>query len=230
VSAWANVGIGAVILGGIIVLSHGVRNFRPQLARNVKYAEQTMFVDEKKVDAVRLAHPEIVKVVRLDRHPWFVVPHVMVLGYSISVFLGAKLTSNVLILGDQARYTMATCFFVSSLLVLTGATLGSRVGKWTVKRDVAEHLTAKWLGDDIVLPYRIEMAGMSAGIVSSTIYFATSFTNTAGSLGGWLTMGISILCAMSIPQWNRAVRVFELWDYTLVTEARGRLEDTDDVG
>jgi hypothetical protein len=173
---------------------------------------------------VKLTHPEIVKISRLDRHPWFVGPHVCILGYSICVFSGARLTSNVTVLGDSARYTMATCFLVGSVIVLSGALLGAHVGRWVIAREVSEHLTAQWLGDDIVLPYRVEIAGMSAMAVSSGIYSWTSFQSTAGSLGGWLTGGIAVLCGLSVISFYRAVTVFQRWDHTLISEAEARLE------
>lgn len=223
---WANVMAGVAIGIFLAIIAVGVIAFKPHRARNVKYAEQEMAIIEHVVEVRRL-HPEIVKVARLDRHPWFIGPHICVFAYSLCVFSGAPLTSNVLTLGDEARYTMATCFLVGSAIVLTGVALGARVGRWTVARDVSEHLTAKWLGDDIVLPYRLEMAGMGAMMVSSSIYAWTSFQSTTGSLGGWLTLCIAVLCGLSVISFYRAVKVFQRWDTTLISEAEARLEAGD---
>lgn len=226
-NAWANVMAGFAVAVTLFILALGAYTFRPHRARNVKYAEREMAIIEHVVEVRRL-HPEIVKVSRLDRHPWFIVPHICVLAYSLSVFSGAKLTSNVMALGDEARYTMATCFLVGSAIVLTGVALGARVGRWVVARDVSEHVTATWLGDDIVLPYRLEMGGMGAMAVSSGIYSWTSFQSTTGSLGGWLTLGIALLSGLSVIPFYRAVEVFQRWDTTLIMEATARLEAGDD--
>lgn len=226
-NVWANVMIGFAVLVFLGILVHGRRTFNPQRARNVKYAEHHPDLVPYVVK-VQKYHPEIVKTSRLDRSWHFVVLHACVLGYSISVFCGAQLTSNVLAIGDQARYTMATCFFVGSILVLIGSSLGLTVRRYTVAEQVSTHATASVLGDDIVFPYRLSMAGMGAMIVSSSIYFYTSFGNTFGSLGGWLTLAITTASIGSIVTFYRAVTTFERWDRILISEARARIADRGD--
>jgi hypothetical protein len=140
------------------------------------------------------------------------------------IFTGAKLTSNVTVLGATPRYTMGTCFLIGSTLVMLGALMGAKVGKHVINPDVRDHLTAGVLGDDIVFPYRLSMAGMSAMIVSAGIYTWTSFQSTAGSLGGWLTAGIVVLCVTSIPWFYVTVRRFQKWDHLLITEAQARVD------
>lgn len=218
---WANVMVSFAVLGLLVILARAGLTFRPHRARNVKYAEAS---HRFTIDTVGVAaeHPEIIKIARFDRHPWFVGVHLCVLGYTTCVFLGAKLTSNVSVLGDSARYTMATCFFVGSLLVLTGATLGTRIGRWTMGGKVSDHPTHAVLGDDITLPYRLSMAGMGAMTVSSGIYAWTSFQSTTGSLGGWLTGGIAALCAITIIWFYRAVDQFTRWDQLLTERYRVR--------
>lgn len=222
---WANVMIAGAIAIFVGLLIRGAYKFEPQRARNVKHAEREHDPRANALAEAQQAHPEIVRVSRLDRHIWFLVPHMMVFAYSICLFSGAELTSNVKVLGDQARYTMAICFLIGSIIVLTGATLGLRLGvkDWVIKRDVSEHLTDRALGDDIVLPYRVEMAGLSAMFVSSSIYSWTSFQSTTGSLGGWLTLGIAVCCGLSVISFYRAVKVFQQWDHTLISEAEARL-------
>lgn len=216
-----------VAVMGLVVIPAGMAVlFRPQRARNVKHYEIEML---EHVVEVRRYHPEIVKVPRLDRHPAFITPHVCVLGYSICVFSGAQLTSNVLTLGDQARYTMATCFLVGSILVLTGSALGLRVGSKHVGVGIHDHLTASILGDDVVLPYRLAMAGMGAMVVSSTIYAWTSFQSTTGSLGGWLTGGMAAWCLTCIVTFSKALSVFRRQDALLISEAQARIEADDEL-
>lgn len=223
---WAVVMVAAAGLIFSGILAHGAATYSDRRARNVKYAERSHKVVEQIVEVQR-SHPEIVKTKRMDRFPFFYVIHVCVFGYTMCVIAGAKLTSNVVALGDQARYTMASCFLVGSVLVLTGVVLGLRVGPLTIKPSVADHATASVLGDDIVLPYRLEMAGMGAMVVSSGIYSWTSFGSTTGSLGGWLTGGIALACALTTTSFYRAVEVFQRWDNTLITEAQARLEAGD---
>lgn len=210
----------AILIAGRII-------YRPHRALNTIRAEREIAVVEHVIEA-RLAHPEIVKITRVDRHPFYVLVHIGVFCYAVCVFGGAALTSNVSALGAQTRFTMAICFAVGSFLVLTGATLGMRVGKWRVVHGVHEHLTSSVLGDDIVLPYRLAMAGMGAMAVSLSIYSSTSFKSTTGSLGGWLTGVLAIACAITIPWFYRRVRQFERWDATLISDALTRLELGDD--
>jgi hypothetical protein len=220
--------VAAIAITVIVVLTWGTAGFSSNRARNVKYAERVKIIQEQDVAEIHLAHPEIVKHTRLDRHIWFLVPHLCVLFYTFCILSGAELTSNVIALGDSARYTMATGFLVGVLLVLCGAAMGSKIFGWTVKFDVSDHITAKWLGDDIVLPYRIEMAGMGAMSVSSSLYSFTSFGSTSGSLGGWLTGGIAVASILSIMQWSNAIGLFQKWDHTLISEAEARLEEAGD--
>lgn len=219
---WANIMAGFAVAVSVTILGWFAYMFRPNRARNVKYAERVLTTEH--FVRVQRSHPEIVKVARLDRHPWFYVVHICILGYTISVLSGARLTSNVLTLGDEARYTMATCFLVGSTLVLIGVVLGLKVGPWRLGQGTHNHATASVLGDDIALPYRLEMAGMFAIAVSSGIYSWTSFQFTTGSFGGWLSLGVALLCTSSISIWYRAVAAFQQWDHTLITEAMARLE------
>lgn len=133
------------------------------------------------------------------------------------------LTSNIMSLGQEARYTMASCFLVGSILVLTGVAMGLKVGRRVIAPSVRGHPTYSILGDDIVLPYRLEMAGMGAMMVSAGIYSFTSFHSTSASLGGWLTGAIAVGCALTIPRHYRAVEDFQRWDYVLISEAQARI-------
>lgn len=207
----------------LCVLAFMAKTYSPNLARNVKYAERAA-VTKYDLAHVQLRHPEIIKVARQDRYPFFWLLHLAVSGYVVSILTGAPLTSNVITLGSEARYTMASCFLVGSGLVLTGVASGLKVGRRTIMPQVRDHPTCAILGDDIVFPYRVEMAGMSAMMVSSAIYSWTSFQSTTGSLGGWLTGGIALACALTIHQFYRAIQAFQKWDFVLISEAMARLE------
>lgn len=227
-SFWANIMVAVAIAIFLAILAFMARTWSPCLARNVKYAERAA-LSLHDFKHVQQSHPEIVKVARQDRYPFFVLIHLMVTGYVLSILTGAPLTSNVASLGDEARYTMASCFLVGSALVLAGVVSGGQVGGRTIMPSVADHPTASVLGDDIVFPYRIEMAGMSAMMVSSGIYSWTSFNTTTGSLGGWLTGGIAVACALTIDQFYRSVEAFQKWDHILISEAKARIDKAGDA-
>jgi hypothetical protein len=208
-------------VGLVAIPAWGARRFSPKHARNVKYFENRAIAIQRVVEA-RLLHPEIIKIARIDRHPFFLMPHIGVLGYAVCVFSGAELTSNVTALGETTRTTMATCFFVGSSLVVIGAALGMDVFGRCLRPSTCEHLTSSVLGDDITLPYRLSMAGMSATSIALMIYSTTSFQST-GSLGGWLTGALAVASAITVPWFYRRVRQFEKWDATLISEAKSRL-------
>lgn len=222
-SAWAFIMAGFSVAIFLSIMVFMARTYSPNLARNVKYAERAA-VTHYELAQIQLRHPEIVKVARQDRYPLYWLLHLGAIGYVSAVLSGSPLTSNVLSLGSSARYTMATCFLVGSTLVLIGVAMGLKVGRRTIAPRICDHPTYSVLGDDIVLPYRLEMAGMGAMMVSSGIYSWTSFHSTSASLGGWLTLVITIGCAMTIPIFYRAVKDFEKWDNVLITEAQSRIE------
>jgi hypothetical protein len=231
VTWWSAVFVALIGLTSVTILVWGTTSFSATRARNVKYAEREHRVIEHIVEVQR-AHTEIIKVHRADRHPYFVLLHVGLLGYSVCIFTGALPTDNVSVLADGTRLTMSVCFLIGSGLVLMGASLGVRLGRWRISPATANHLTASVLGDDIVLPYRLSMAGMGAVSVSTTIYAFTSFQTTAGSVGGWLSAVTSVACYFTIPWFYRAVSTFQKWDVLLISEAmiRAGIGDDHDTG
>ena len=211
----------AALIGGPTL---GVITFDRRRAEHVKHAEirDSTRVEHHVVEA-RLAHPEIVRVSRIDRNPWYLLIHVGVFCYAVCIFTGAKLTSNVMSLGGGPRFTMGLCFLVGSTLVITSALLGTHVGWFRIMPSVFDHPTADVLGDDVVLPYRIGMAGMGATATSSFIYSVTSFQSTTGSLGGWLTGMVCAACIVSIPWFFHRTTLFNRHNGVLIADAKVRL-------
>lgn len=227
---WAGWLLIVIVIVFVGILARSAYTYKPHRARNVKYAEQHQAAVVEHVVRATASHPEIVKISRLDRHWWYIGPALAMFGYSvcISVF-NAPLTSNVISLGQGARFTMASCFMVGSALVLIGSMLGATFGRWTINPTTKDHLTAEVLGDDIVFPYRVAMAGWAALTVSLGIYAWTSFQVTIGSLGGWFTAigtGASIGTILTL---NRAAKVFEKWDYILISEAHAAVRRRNDA-
>lgn len=221
----------SVLVGGPI---WGALKFSRSGAEHVRHAEvrDAKTLQHHVVQVLR-AHPEIVRTCREDRHPWYLLIHSGMLFYAICIFSGADLTNNVKSLGDAPRFTMGTCFLVGSVLVLSGAVLGTRWGRVWIMPSVHHHVTSEVLGDDIELPYRLGMAGMGATGTSSFIYAATSFGSTTGSLGGWLTAMAFTSCLVTIPWFYGRIRTFVRNDALLIAEAKARARakgiEVDDV-
>lgn len=226
---WAGWLLIAIVAVFVAILVRSAYTYKPHRARNVKYAEQYQASVVEHVVRARLSHPEIVKTSRIDRYWWYIGPVLAMFGYSVSIsILKAPLTSNVVSLGEGARFTMASCFMVGSALVLIGSSLGATVlGRWTISPATKDHLTAEVLGDDIVLPYRVGMAGWAALTMSLSIYAWTSFQVTIGSLGGWFTAIGSAASLGTILALYRAATVFEKWDRTLISEAAAAVRRND---
>jgi hypothetical protein len=223
---WGLTLICVVVVAFIVIPTWGILRFRPRHARNVKYAEAiSERAIQQHVNVISIYHPEYHPLDRLDRHPYYIWPHIGVLCYAACVFSGAPLTSNVLALGHGARYTMATCFAVGSGMVLCGALLGARFGRWQIMRRVRDHVTCEILGDDIALPYWLSIGGGFAVAVSWGIYSQTSFKSTTGSLGGWLTLTLCLAFASILPKLYKRIHRFQREEKTLIREAIASLQE-----
>lgn len=221
-----------VLIGGPAL---GVVRFNRRVAEHVRAAEvQDRRAFQQHVVQVVLAHPDIVRTCREDRHPWYLLTHVGVLAYAVSLFAGCQLTAPIAAMGNSTRITLGIGFMVGSALVLAGAALGAQIGRLTIMPSVHDHLTSDVIGDDIVLPYRIAMAGMSATATSALIYADVSFGDTISELGEYLTAAIVASCCITIPWFWSRVRTFSRNDALLIAEARERLarsgRECNDVG
>ncbi|MGA5467191.1 hypothetical protein [Mycobacterium sp. NPDC050041] len=224
-TTWA-IGLAAVAAIFLVAIPiWGVVKFNPHHARSVKLAEVAdNKVVQKHVALVSVGHPEFARTHRIDRHFWYLLPAAGVWCYAWCVLGGAPLTSNVASLSVSTRYTMAGCFLVGASMMLIGALLGAEIGRWRVMRSVHDHMTCEVLGDDIVFPYWVGIAGMGTTMVSLSIYSWTSFRSTTGSLGGWLTAALALACFITIPWFFTRLRKFERDDADLIARAKARLE------
>lgn len=230
---WSAAFLAAITVATVVIVTWGMRAFNADRARSVKHAEQIDRGLQDQVVLVARTHPEVVRVARLDRHPFYLGSFACILGYAICVFSGATLTSNVTSLGGSTRTTMAWTFLLGSLLVLAAGALGTTLFGKTIKPSVRIHPTCDALGDDISLPYRLASAGMSVVAVGAAIYSWTSFTSdtgTSASLGGWLTGGVATMSVLTIILMFFRTRFFEKWDAVLTREARQRMEADDAAG
>lgn len=219
--------VSMAVAAAVTLISYGLLRYNADHARGIKQVELLDDHFVRHIAAIRMVHPEIVRVARIDRHPFYLLVAVAMFCYSMCVFGGAKLTSNVSVLEPATRYTMATCFTLGSTMMLVSSAMGVKIGKRYFMRRIADHPTCNILGDNIVVPYILGRAGLATIAIASEIYSATSFTNTTGSLGGWLTFAVAVASATCIAMMWQRTRSFEREDETLLSEAIKRRAQAD---
>lgn len=201
----------ALALGGVILVSSiaiGLFGFNPEAAQAIRDAEAAAPVVVEEVRRIHVALPDRFRRGRMDRHPFYLSLHIAALCYSLCIFAGAQITSNLAVLSAQTRFTMAAAFLVGSTLVLSGAAMGVRVRRWAILPRVHDNIASARLGDDIRLPYTFAAIGMFAMAVSMGIYSSTSFGSTAGSLGGWITGVSAAACLVMLCVFYRRIRQY----------------------
>lgn len=211
-----------VILVGSIAI--GVFGYSDERALAVRNAEANTAIVVEEVRHISIRRSERYRHGRVDRHPIYICLHVASWGYAWCVFGGAQLTSNVIGMSDQQRYSMAVCFLVGSTLALTGAAMGLQRNGYGFMRGVSDNITSSRLGDDVQLPYTFGAAAMVAMSVSLGIYAWTSFHSTVGSLGGWLTGAMTFGCAEMLGVFVFRIRQFTRVRRGVITEAVQRIE------
>lgn len=220
--------IGAILLIGPILLvgciAYGVLGFNPERANAIRSAEAEQPIVMEEIRRIHIRSPDRFRHDRMDRHPFYVALHLAVWGYAWCIFAGAPVTSNLRSLSPPTKFTMAACFIIGATLVLTGALMGAHLGRWVIIRGVRENMTSSMLADDIRLPYTFACSGLFAIGASMTIYAATSFGSTAGSLGGWMTALSAVACAFMIPMFFTRIRRYGRARATLIAAAVAQIE------
>lgn len=188
--------IGTLILVGSIIA--GITTFTPERAQAVRQAEAD--VEAKKVvqeiSHLRISHPEIHKLARLDRHPAYLLVICALWVFGCNLFLGdTASSSNIAHLSDSIQHALAVCLLVGTSLCLMGSFSGVKVGPWVFGRPVRAHLLAPMLGDDIRVPYIIGCAGLASTFFSMVFYVAsTPRGRLLGTLGGVLGLAAVGIC------------------------------------
>ena len=219
--------IGPVIL--ILSLGIGLFGFSPERAQAIRDGEAEQPVVMEEIRRIHIRSPDRFRHDRLDRHPFYVGTAFSALAYAICVFAGAPVTSNIAALDPNTKLTMSACFITGSTLILSGSSMGLRIGRWTIFKGIRDNITSSRLGDDIRLPYTFGCCGLFAISASTGIYAVTSFGSTLGSLGGWLTGMICVVSllviAMLLVRFQRYTRART----TLIDEAVGQIVRGDEV-
>jgi hypothetical protein len=216
-----------LVLGPIILVASfaiGLLGFNPERAQAIRSAEATSQVVIEEIRHIHIRRPEKFRHDRLDRHPMYLGIHVAAFSYAICVFSGAKVTSNISDLSPQTKFALAACFIIGSSLVLTGATMGSKIGPFKILKGIHENMTSSMLADDIRLPYTFAAIGMVSVGISMAIYASTSFSSTTGSLGGWVTFTSAITCAILFYQFLTRIRSYSKARDTLIAQAISQIE------
>ena len=201
----------ALALGGVVLVASiaiGLFGFNPEAAQAIRDAEAEAPVVVEEVRRVHVARPDRFRRGRLDRHPFYLSIHIAAFCYSLCIFAGAQITSNLAVLSGQTRFTMAAAFLVGSTLVLSGAAMGARLWRCTIVPGVRDNIASARLGDDIRLPYMFAAIGMFSMGISMGIYSSTSFQSTTGSLGGWITGVSAVACAVMLAVFYRRIRQY----------------------
>lgn len=204
--------IGSALAGGVVILvgsiAIGVFGFNPDSAQAIRDAEAETTVVVEEIRRVHVGPPERFRRGRIDRNPFYLGIHVATFCYALCIFSGAEVTSNLESLSYQTRFTMAASFLVGSTLVLTGAAMGARIGRWMIVRRVRDNIASARLGDDVRVPYMFAAIGMFTMAASFGIYASTSFQSTTGSLGGWMTGVSAAVCVLMLVVFYRRLRQY----------------------
>lgn len=218
---------GAALAAGVLVLvlciGIGLFGFKPERAQAIREAEAGNSVMIEEIRRVHISPPDRFRRGRIDRHPFYLTVFVAALGYGVCVLSGARVTNNVQSLSETQLFTMAACFLIGPVLVLTGSLMGARLGRWHIASSVHDHIAAARLGDDIRLPYTFAGMGMLPMGISSAIYSATSFTSTVASLGGWLSGLVAIACTLMMAIYYRRIRQYTRTLKAVVNEAAANI-------
>jgi hypothetical protein len=226
VSSSLIIGFG-LLLGPVILVACigiGLLGYSPEKAQAIREAEDHPPVVIEEIRSVRIRRPERFRHDRLDRHPTYLGLHLATQGYGWSVLSGAAITSNLASLPPASKFAMAACFLVGSTLVLCGAAMGARIGRWTFLSGIRDNIASSMLGDDIRLPYSFGAVGKFAIFVSMTIYGFTSFSSTTASLGGWMTSAFAFTSLILLVQFILRIRVYNQARALLIAQAVARLE------
>ena len=219
--------VGLVLDAGVLFLvvciGIGIFGYKPERAQAIREGEARDPVLIEEIRRVVVAPPDRFRRGRIDRHPFFLAPHVGAFSYSLCVLSGAPLTNNVASLTDVQRMTMALCFLVAATLVFAGSAMGGKVLGIEFFPSVREHIATARLGDDVRLPYTLSAIGMFAMGTSTGIYSSTSFSVTIGSLGGWLTANISGACVIMFFVFTYRTRQYSRTRKVIVDEAAARI-------
>lgn len=204
-------GIASVIAGLVLVgsVAYGLFGYSEPRAQRIRSAEaedhENAHVVIEEIRYLRIGHPEIVALDRIDRHWAYTCLCLALWCYGWSIFLGAAPTPNLSSLGEFERMLFAGSIFIGTSITLVGSLLGQRIGKWTIAPSIADNDVSARLGDDIRIPYMFASTGMATQAGGMLVFGFTSVQrNGFGALGGWLSIFTVLMAILLTTQmWMR---------------------------
>lgn len=188
--------IGVAVLG-LVIPAIGLRLFNPHRARNVKLVELSEPSIARRIAMLRIAHPEIIKTDRLDRHPVYIAwcLAILIFGVVVQYFELPYAQNGAARLGTQQ--TLGVSLLLGGAFLLSGSVMGLRWGRWSILGRVSCNTTSSTLGDDVRYPYVFGWWGMVSQAISMGFYQYT----VAESVGYYrvLTTYGGIFSILNIP-------------------------------
>lgn len=197
-NAWALAMIIIVVTFGIVIPTVGLWLFNPHRARSLKIMETASGpAVSRRIALLRIAHPEIVKTDRLDRHPVYITWCLAIVLFGISVqFFELPYSQNGADkLGTQ--HTLGISLLLGGGFLLIGSLMGAKIGRWRIMSGVHDNVVSSSLGDDIRAPYIFGWWGMVSQAISMGFYQYT-VTETVGFHRVLTTYG-GIFSVLNIP-------------------------------
>lgn len=230
---WALPIVALTIFIFIVAPLIGLYTFSRQRAETVAFTEIEDPLAHH-VTHVRLAHPEIVRTTRIDRHPAYCTINISLFTYGWIVLLGRVPYASFGTEALNTQHALGASLIIGAVLTLSGSLMGKHVGRWHIgPRRVYDNLTASKLGDDIRLPYVLGWWGLvsmliSIGFYDYTVITAVGLERLVSSLGGILGTGVAIMCITMVPIYISAIRAYINERTSLVAEARTIIAIEDD--
>lgn len=183
----------------VVGLIAGIAGFSPERARAVLVAESLPAFAPEQIQQLRIRHPDIIRVDRLDRHDSYIWLLIGLWCYGWwAGFLSPVPQSNLSTQSIATQQVLAMSLIVGTTLALIGVVLGLRIGRWHIARFVSSNPLAGLLGADIRMPYALAWFGLLSAGVSMGVYAWTTWTaapaRLLGTLGGWLSMATCLMC------------------------------------
>lgn len=204
----------------------GLYTFSRQRAEHVRRTEDYADPIVHRVEHVRLALPEIVRITREDRHPAYLAVNAGLFIYGWVVIFVRVPYASAGAAADDHQYALGISLLIGTVLTLSGAVMGKRFGRWSIgPRKIADNVSSSTLGDDIRVPYVLGWWGLVSTLISIGFY-AFTVTTTVGperlvtSMGGLMALMTALMCVVMVPLFISRIRRYISQRASLIAEAK----------
>lgn len=233
-NTWAVALVSLAISFLIVFPALGLYLYSPRRARLVRHAEA---VDERQavvahISYIRLKHPDIVKVERLDRHPAYVLMNVGLMYYGWVTSFVIPSYANMSSADMGTRLTLAFSLLFGASITLIGSLLGGRIFGHVIGPKISDNDVSAMLGDDIRVPYALGWLGMSSTFISMAFYGYTTVRAVDAerlltTYGGIQSIVICIICLIMVRQFVKRIQIYLRARNTILTEAYAIMAEED---